>query len=515
MKDWNLSRRDLLKTLGIGAACIPLVNVSRAFAAGESAQNLGLLIVASTEGYRFQTGKFNPNVGPLTTQMLPDTLSPLQMGYPACPAVGGTAALPAVPAMDLRGDINVILNLTMPTYSACNNCGHHCYAVAYYGGPQAPTAGNYQAPSLPGEAGYTVDQVVASYFGGPSLPLQAQATTYLGDGGDGCHYAFWKGVGAPVSPIMDPATVYQQLFTNLPMGPSMPGMPAKPDPAVIALLARKKSILDYVGGDIQRFASRLGTTDNDKVQGHLSSIRDIETQITKQLMNAQNGSSGGTVNPGTLLNPADFAADKAGMNATPPWAQNNVNYPQVVALQFKLAVAALATGAARVVTVQIGDATGDAHAFHYIPGVQAGAMTGRGAGDWHAISHNPVNGGTDTKQLIDKWFMGQFASLVQQMKAVPINGGTLLDNSLLLWGNHMQSGDTHDPNHVPWMLAGNAGGFFKTGQCVDGGPTMQPVNGVLAAICQAMGVPGSATSNWTGKTFGTAQYGAPYTALHA
>jgi hypothetical protein len=512
MRDWNVSRRDLLKALGVGAACLPLAHVNRAFGAGgPGANNLNLLIVASTEGYRFQTGKFNPMPGSLTTQTLPDTLSPLQMGYPALPAVAKTAALPAVPAADLRGDIAVILNQTMPTYSACMNCGHQAYGVAYYGGTQSAPDGKYQAPGLPGPAGYTLDQVVAAGFGVTSLPLQAQVTTYLADGGEGAHFCFWKGMGSPVNPAMDPAIVYQMMFTNLPTAPPSMGQPTGPDPKVIALLTKKKSILDYVGGDLQRFAARLGTDDNQKVQGHLQSIRDIERQITQQLTQAQSGSgSVGVVDPGKLLNPMDFAADKAGASATPPWAQDNSNYPQVVALHFKLAVAALATGVTRVVTVQIGDATGDAHAFHYIPGVQAGSMTARGGGDWHAISHGPMNGGVDTKQLIDKWFMGQFASLVQQMKAVPVQGGTLLDNSCVLWGNHMQSGDTHDPNAVPWLLAGSAGGHIKTGQCINAN---SPINGVLADICIAMGIQGSPNSTWTGKTFGTPADGAPLAGL--
>src|SRR5580704_10783221 len=133
MRDWNLSRRDLLKSLGVGVACLPLVHVRRALAGTPTAgKNLNFMIVASTEGYRFQTGKFNPTAGSLATQMLPDTLSPLQTGYPALPANSITAALPAVPAADLRGDLNIVLNLSMPTYSSCTNCAHQGYGVAYF-----------------------------------------------------------------------------------------------------------------------------------------------------------------------------------------------------------------------------------------------------------------------------------------------------------------------------------------------------------------------------------------------
>ncbi len=48
MKDWNLSRRDLLKALGVGAACLPLLHVERAFGQ-TAATRKRLFIVAHGE----------------------------------------------------------------------------------------------------------------------------------------------------------------------------------------------------------------------------------------------------------------------------------------------------------------------------------------------------------------------------------------------------------------------------------------------------------------------------------
>jgi len=51
MKNWDLSRRDLLRALGVGAGCLPLLNASRVWSqAGDVPTRM--LIVASTEGYR-------------------------------------------------------------------------------------------------------------------------------------------------------------------------------------------------------------------------------------------------------------------------------------------------------------------------------------------------------------------------------------------------------------------------------------------------------------------------------
>jgi hypothetical protein len=50
----------------------------------------------------------------------------------------------------------------------------------------------------------------------------------------------------------------------------------------------------------------------------------------------------------------------------------------------------------------------------------------------------------------------------------------------------MESGDNHGTMKLPWILAGKAGGYFKTGQAFK--DVGKPMNGVLTEICNAMGV---------------------------
>jgi len=42
-------------------------------------------------------------------------------------------------------------------------------------------------------------------------------------------------------------------------------------------------------------------------------------------------------------------------------------------------------------------------------------------------------------------------------------GGTLLDNSLLLYGGGMGDGNLHGHTNLPCLMAGKLGGRFKTG----------------------------------------------------
>ena len=47
MKNWELARRDLLKTLGVGAACLPMLRSSKAWAAGVK----NPFVIHATAGY--------------------------------------------------------------------------------------------------------------------------------------------------------------------------------------------------------------------------------------------------------------------------------------------------------------------------------------------------------------------------------------------------------------------------------------------------------------------------------
>jgi len=268
----------------------------------------------------------------------------------------------------------------------------------------------------------------------------------------------------PITPENNPYNIFSMLFTGKPVG--------MPDPNADKLRVERKSLLDYVGNALQKFGTQLGTDDRLAIQGHLDSIRTLETELTA----ARSSESCGAV---TLSgNPAQ------------PVADTNDNIPTLLNLNFQLMVAAFKCDASRVVTLQFGDATGGDVTF---PVVNVNR-------NWHSLGHNP---GTD-KIVVDRWVMGQFSNLLDMLKAVPEGAGeTMLDHMTVLWANHMESGDTHGAIKLPWILAGKCNNFFKVGQSF---PDMSASNNthVMATICNAMGL------NLT--TFGD---GAPLPALKA
>jgi hypothetical protein len=430
MNHWELRRRDLLKSLGIGAACLPLLRATRSYAA-EPVFPKRMMVVLLTEGYR--PGQFAPPTGPLANATLPPVTAALEKH---------------------KNDLIIMANLGNPQFRGCARWGHGTYGTIFAQDRGDPNTGNgkeYWEPENP-----TFDQVIAAGIAknAPHLAVKSIALSVrvgTNSGGTGSNRCFYTGPKQPITPEADPYKVANMLLMGKP-----PGMA---DPAADKLRAERKSILDFVGGSLERFGGQLGTEDRTMVQGHLESIRSLERSLT-----ASGGGGGGAMCGMKLTGDPSKPLDLA----------SNNNNPMLLNLHFQLMTLALKCDATRVATLQFGDATGGSVTF---PVVNVGR-------NWHSLGHNP---GAE-KLVVDKWCMTQFSSLLDMLKATPEGAGeTMLDHSTVLWANHMESGDSHQAVKLPWILAGKCNGFFKVGQSLT--ETGKNNTHVLATICNAMGVP--------------------------
>jgi hypothetical protein len=106
---------------------------------------------------------------------------------------------------------------------------------------------------------------------------------------------------------------------------------------------------------------------------------------------------------------------------------------------------------------------------------------------FHAIAHREVDADSRAKLVrIHTWYAEQLAYFLGKLAAIPEAGGTMLDNTLVVWLNELGRGGDHSHEKIPWVIAGNAGGFLKTGQVVSFPD--QPHNRLLLTLCHAMGV---------------------------
>jgi hypothetical protein len=106
----------------------------------------------------------------------------------------------------------------------------------------------------------------------------------------------------------------------------------------------------------------------------------------------------------------------------------------------------------------------------------------------HELSHA---GDADPESIeklvkINVWHAQEVAYLLDRLEAAKeVDGTSLLDNSLVLWGNELGAGNSHSYRDIPWLLAGGAGGALRTGRFIRYAD--EPHNNLLVSVCNAMG----------------------------
>lgn len=254
------------------------------------------------------------------------------------------------------------------------------------------------------------------------------------------------------------------------------------DELIAKTRAERRSILDYVGRDLERFSERLGTQSRQKVEVHLASIRTLE-----QRLDDVGGAAGEPPN-------IDPAID--------PYAKEH--YDQVALAQIDLTVAAFASNLTRNATLLWSNSHNNSWVFSWLGGefAEAGDGSFNPLRSHHEMAHRGGGGGGGDdqrrKNTVDKYFIDKFAYFIEKCRQVNEGAGSMLDSCALLMANNMSNGAAHSNDRLPWILAGSCGGYFGTGRYLrqDGG---RPHNGVLVGIANAMGTPVD--------TFGDSSYG--------
>ena len=154
------------------------------------------------------------------------------------------------------------------------------------------------------------------------------------------------------------------------------------------------------------------------------------------------------------------------------------DFQEHVKLMLDLMVLAFQTDSTRVQTFMFANDVSGRN-FSFLNGVSGGH---------HDMSHHE-NKEEKIKQYqeITRWHTAQFAYLLDRMAAIPEGEGTLLDNSMLLFGSSFSDGNRHDPNNLPIILAGKGGGDLITGQHIANARNT-PLCNLYATMLNTMGI---------------------------
>ncbi len=281
--------------------------------------------------------------------------------------------------------------------------------------------------------GISMDQVAAQSVAGqtplPSLELgiSPEATGVdLAVGYTrvyGCHIA-WSNPTTPLAREIDPRSVYERLFRAY----APQGNAAMED----------KLLLDRVLGQAADLRKQLGTSDRRRVDEYMSIVRSLEER-TEQASAKGAKAWKARVPIGTSLKPDE----------------NPKDYAEHVRLMLDMTALAFQSDATRVCTFMFGNAVSNVN-FRWLEGV---------TGSHHDMSHHSNDAEKLRQyQLINRWYVSQYAYLLGKLQAAKEGEGSVLDNSMIVFASALSDGNKHDPHKLPVVMAGKAGGRLSTGQ---------------------------------------------------
>ncbi len=282
--------------------------------------------------------------------------------------------------------------------------------------------------------GISVDQATAQQVGNAtrfaSLELGLETSAQAGncDSGYSCAYASnmsWRGPTNPMAKEIDPGALFDRLFG---------GESVKQTRKAKSVREKyRKSVLDFVLDDAKRLHQVLPTVDQRKLDEYLYSVRDVERRLSgaEMLRMDENGVP-------------DYPRPKGVPRGLDKHSE----------LMMDMITLALQTDSTRIVSFMFTNA-GSNRSYSEI-GVSEGH---------HELSHH---GKSEHKQeqiaKINRFHIQRFGYLLQRMSAVREGDGTLLDNSMILYGSGISDGDRHNHDDLPILMAGQAGGTIQTGR---------------------------------------------------
>lgn len=441
MKHTRLDRRQFLRALGLGASTLPFLPLFDAHSASTPPPKR-LLFFFNANGTIHESWLPKMADGQLA---LSPILSPLEKFKSKLLVVDGLSHKVIIEKSNrdghsagmntaLTGRNNKITDLSQPLHSMAT--------------------------------GISVDQFIASKMGADtkfrSIECGVQVEPYNKD------YASlsYSGPLQPIVPENSPYRIFDRLFKGF-------SDPSTADSAAVQeSLADRQRVLEAISKDLEAIRGRLPRSDRVKMEAHISAVRAIDHSLKTGVGIA----SGKTCKKPDLGLPLD------------PWKNDNI--PALGKIQMDLLVMALACDLTRVGTIQFGRA-GAGHRFTWLgEEFNKDPILGMScqAKGFHAVAHREVDASERAKLVrIHAWYAEQLAYLLEKLASIPEAGGTMLDNTVVVWLNELGTGGDHKHVRTPWVIAGNAGKFFKTGQLVSF--PGEPHNRLLLTLCHAMGVP--------------------------
>jgi hypothetical protein len=405
MQRSTLSRRSLLSGLAVGAGMLPFERL--ALAGSEATVPQRLMIFMQNNGTQ------QANFWPADSQLRSPILDALFVD-PVTQNENG-----------LRQKTNLIKGVYVPYDANGTNSNEHDMGFArMFTGEKLLSIGGQ-----PWGGAVSVDQILAKAWGIDSLTLAVLASQTEPHPHNGYRHRAsfsYLGPGIIKQPRLDPLSVFNYLFS-----------------ANTGSNSHRISVLEAVAGNLSEVSARLGASERQKLDYHLTAIRDVQRRLV---------AVPSCTAPAT---PADYLA--ADPNAE---VNTDTHIPGLVDNLIDLAGLALSCGITRIASMQFGYC-GGVWRFRWVdPPINMNCHADVAHLDTSDAGSTPEN----TARLVqmNRYYASRVARLATALDAIPEGSGTMLDNTLIVWANEFGRGD-HNQENVPIVLIGKASGALPAG----------------------------------------------------
>ena len=300
--------------------------------------------------------------------------------------------------------------------------------------------------------GISVDQQIAATIGASTKFRSLELGVQAGSAGTVWGYTAYSGANQPLPPDDNPASVWNRVFAAF-----------GGDAALLRQQAERKSVLDAVMQSYNKLNPRLGALDKAKLDEHLGNIRDLETAAAAPRHHGRRVHEAGDAGHDRLQGQRQLpggrqAADGSAGDGDGVRPHARGHHP-------------------------VG-AVGRRHPVHLgRPGDHARPprhVSRRRHRDRH---HRDAH---QDQHLVRA--AAQLPARTRCKNAKEADGSSLLDNTLVIWCNELSRGNVHSHDHMPFVLAGGAGGALRTGRFLSYGKSVSH-NNLLVSCMNLMGVP--------------------------
>ena len=315
----------------------------------------------------------------------------------------------------------------------------------------------------------SADQVIADKIGAQTRFPSIEIGDLSGTGGAlHSHTLAFDRNGTPLPSENNPQRLFERLF--------VPDDAASRE-ATLRRYAEKRSILDDVLGEAKALEKSLGRADQAKLGEYLSSVRETELRVQRQV---------------DWVDVPKPKIDPTGLQLVSQ-PGNAHDRPMWLDVMLEISYLAFLTDTTRVITFEWAREAGG-----YAPGGQ----------NHHELSHHGGDAGMlKTLGQVDRDYLARLARFLTFLKSTEEGGRTMLDHTMVVYGSGMNSGERgdHSPKNLPLIVAGGSAWGLKHGQHIAHDPEKHPpLSNVLLTTIQKMGVEASKFQDATGTLTGLA-----------